>query len=562
MLHSDWIQLILFITMLFATTPLLGHYIAGIMGQSPPISFWLLHRLEMVSYRLCGVNPSEEMTWKQYAKALMGFNAWGIVIVFFFQIAQENLPLNPENFPGLPWPLAVNTAVSFVTNTGWQAYAGETTISYFTQISALTVQSFVSAATGLSTLFVMIRGIHRQATVLLGNFWVDLVRCVVYLFLPLSTLLAFLLIAQGAVQSFSPYVHIETIEGLQQTIPLGPIASQVAIKRLGSNGGGIFKAGGAHPFENPTPLTNFLELLAMMLIPAASVYAFGVAIGKKKQSIAILSVMSCLWAIAVIGMLWAESLPNAVFDTAYVLEGKETRFGIINSVLWAANSSAASNGAINASLDSFSALSGGIAMFNILSGAVIFGGVGTGLCTMFFYILLTAFFSCLLGGRIPEYLGKRIDKNDMRWALLAILLPSVFILLASAFSPLYSPTRLSMINHGPHALTEWLYAAASVNKNNGSAFSSLDYNTTFYNISLAAMMFLGRCTVIFPSLAIAGSLVQKRQAPESGHMRSDGIAFAWLLFLVILFFAALIFLPALFLGPIVEHLLMQQGRAF
>lgn len=561
MTHSDWIQPILFIMVLFGATPLLGHYIAGIMQRSPPVSLPLLHRLEMASYRLCGVNPIEEMTWKQYAKAVIGFNIWGVVVLFFLQIAQAKLPLNPENFPALPWPVAVNSAVSFVSNTGWQAYAGETSISYFTQMSALTVQSFVSAATGLSTLFVVIRSLHRQATVLLGNFWVDLVRCVVYLFLPLSTLLAFILIVQGAVQSFSPYVHIEAVEGKQQTIPLGPVASQVAIKRLGS-GGGVFKASAAHPFENPTPLTNFLEQLAIILIPAASVYAFGVAIGKKKQGVVILSVMGCLWGIAVIGMFWAESLPNAVLHTAHVLEGKETRFGIINSVLWSASSSAASNGAVNASLDSASALSGGMALFNIFLGSVIFGGVGVGVCCMFFYILLTSFASCLLGGRIPEYLGKRIDRYELGWVMIAILLPSALILLGAASSTVYSPARLSMVNHGPHALTEWLFAAASATKNNGSAFASLDYNTTFYNIFFAVLMSLGRWAVIFPALAIAGSLVQKRQAPESGHVHSDSIAFAWLLFLVILFLTTLIFLPALFLGPIVEHLLMQQGRAF
>lgn len=559
MTHSDWIQPILFIMVLFGATPFLGHYIAGIMQRSPPISLPFLHLLEMASYRLCGVNAAQEMTWKQYAKALICFNIWGVVVLFFLQIVQAKLPLNPENFPSLSWPAAINSAVSFVSNTGWQAYAGETTISYFTQMSALTVQSFVSAATGLSTLFVVIRSVHRQATVLLGNFWVDLVRCVVYLFLPLSTLFAFILIAEGAVQSFSPYVHIETVEGQQQTIPLGPIASQVAIKRLGS-GGGVFRASAAHPFENPTPLTNFLEQLAIILIPVASVYAFGVAIRKKKKAIVILSVMSCLWGIAVVGMVWAESEPNAVLHTSHVLEGKETRFGII--ALWTANSSAASNGAVNTSLDSASALSGGIALFNIILGSVIFGGVGVGLCSMFFYVLLTAFASCLLGGRIPEYLGKRIEGYELRWVLTAIFLPSALILSGAALSTVYSPARLSMVNHGPHALTEWLFAAASTTKNNGSAFASVDYNTTFYNIFFAVMMLLGRLAVIFPALAIAGSLVQKRQALDSGHVRSDSIAFAWLLFLVILFLAALIFLPALFLGPIVEHLLMQQGRAF
>lgn len=562
MAHSDWIQLFCFIIALTGSIPLFGHYIAAIMLPHSLFSLPILGKLEMMSYRLCGVNPAVEMSWRQYAMALLSFNLWAIAIAFFFQIFQALLPLNPQNLPPIAWSAALHTAVSFVTNTNWQGWAPAGVLSYFTQISVLTVQHFVAASTALAALFVLIRSLQRQATHLLGNFWADIIRSVLYLFLPLSLVFATFLVQQGVVQSLNPHIRLKGVEGHLQTIPMGPIASQVAVKQLTSGGGGTFQTSGAHPFENPTPLTNFFEQLAILLIPAASIYAFGIAVGKKKLGIAILSVMGALWLIAVATALWAELQPNNALQVAKVLEGKETRFGIVDSVLWLVSSSGAANASANATAESFSPIGGGVALFLMLMGDVVFGGVGTGLCLMLAYMLITAFFACLLAGRTAEYLGKKLEKHEIRFILLMIAMPPAVIAITAALSSIYTPIKLNLLNQGPHALTGWFFNAASIVRNVGMGFYSTNFTSTFYELFLAAMMLMGRFTIILPCLALAGSLVQKRRSPFYAASCTEGVVFFWMLFVLILFFSFLLFLPALFLGPIVEHLLMLKGHAF
>lgn len=554
-LHG-WVILFVFTVSLVCITIALGSYIYRLVtGQQG--------RMEGYFYRLAGVNGSIEMTWTEYGKALLQFNLWGLLVLFLIQIFQSYLPLNPQNFPNVPWALALNTAVSFVTNTNWQAYAGETTLSYFTQMAGLTVQNFVSAATGLGALLVLCRGISRKNTTKVGNFWTDLVRSVLYLFLPLATIMAIVLVEEGVIQNFSSYVETTTLEGAKQTIPMGPAASQVAIKQLGTNGGGFFNTNSSHPFENPTAFSNFLQMLAILVIPAALTYTYGRMIGSTKHGWLLFSVMFVLWGAGLVVSIMSEQLYNPVLEAFPNMEGKETRFGIGNSLLWSTATTGTSNGSVNAMHDSLTPLSGGIALFNMMLGELLFGGVGVGLCSMIMFVLLTVFLCGLMVGRTPEYLGKKIEKREIQWVIVAILTPAALILLGAGVSVVLPTALSSLANPGPHGLSELLYAFASPAGNNGSAFAGLNANTTYFNLSLAIVMIVARVAILLPSLAVGGLLANKNiSPPSSGAFSTSTFLFFTLLCCVILIVGALTFFPVLILGPIVEHFLMLDGRSF
>ncbi|WP_068471159.1 potassium-transporting ATPase subunit KdpA [Candidatus Protochlamydia phocaeensis] len=559
---ENGLQLGLFILLLFLAVPFLGRYMAGVFKDHPK-SIPLLSGLEKWTYRICHIDPIQEMTWKEYAIALLYFNLAGLACLFLLQLLQGWLPLNPQGFPGVEPALAFNTAASFVTNTNWQAYGGENTLSYLTQMMGLTVQNFVSAATGNAVLLALIRGIHRKSAHTIGNFWVDLTRTVVYLLLPFCLIFAFVLVGQGVIQNLQAYVEAKTLSGATQTIPMGPAASQIAIKQLGTNGGGFFNANSAHPFENPTPLSNFLETFAIILIPAAATYMYGLLIQSKRQGWVIFSVMFLLWVGGLAIALASEHVANPVLGANPVLEGKETRFGTVNSVLWAITTTGTSNGSVDSMHSSLSPLAGGVAMFNIMIGEVVFGGIGVGLCGMLMFVLLTVFLAGLMVGRTPEYLGKKIEKTEMQWVMLAILSPCALILLGAGVASVLPTALESLGNAGPHGLSEILYAFSSAAGNNGSAFAGLNANTYFYNLVLGAIMILARLAILVPSLAIAGSLAQKHPlAPSLGTFATDKPLFGILLLSVIFIVAALTFFPALSLGPIVEQILMLRGQAF
>lgn len=563
MARFDGMELVVLGLALCIVIPFLGKYMAMVFEKPRPILLRSLGWLEKIIYRLCGIDPTQEMHWIAYAKALVLFNLVGFIFLFFMLLGQAWLPLNPQHFPGLAWPLALNTAVSFVTNTNWQAYEGENTLSYFTQAFGLTVQNFISAGSGNAVLLALIRGIKRRSTTLIGNFWIDLTRTVVYLLLPLSFILALVLVSQGVIQNFQPYQEATLWEKGTQILPMGPVASQVAIKQLGSNGGGFFNANSAHPFENPTQFSNFLELLAILSIPGATLYMYGLMIGLKRQGIVLLGVMAGLWIFALAVGLYSEWLSNPVLGYNPVLEGKEARFGVTNSVLWSISTTAVSNGSTNSMLDSLSPLTGGMALFQILIGEIIFGGIGVGLCGMLMHVLLTVFLAGLMVGRSPEYLGKKIEKTDMQWAIIAILVPCALTLLGTSFALSNPSTLASLENKGPHGLTEMLYAFASTVGNNGSAFEGLNANTTLYNILFSFLMLGGRFAILIPSLAIAGNLANKKAVAESlGTFKTDSLLFGILIVSVILIIAALTFFPALALGPIVEQFLMLRGQSF
>lgn len=557
-----WIQLLALIGLLVGMTPLLGSYMASIYQGTPllkPILGWL----ETGIYRICNVHADVEMDWKTYAKAMVLFNVLGLLFLFFLQLIQGWLPLNPEHFSGLEWTLALNTAMSFVTNTNWQAYAGENTMSYLTQMTGLTVQNFLSAATGNAVLVALIRGIHLKSSQMIGNFWVDMTRTIVYLLLPLSIIFSIVLVSQGVIQNFNPYTKVMTVEKKNQTIPQGPVASQIAIKQLGTNGGGFFNANSAHPFENPTPLSNFLETLAILLIPAATTYMYGSMIDSRSQGWVIFILMFVMWIGVLAISQYSERLFNPVLEAYPVLEGKETRFGVTNSINWAVSTTATSNGSVNSMHSSLSPLAGGVAMFNMMIGEVIFGGVGVGLSGMLMYVFLTVFLAGLMVGRTPEYLGKKIEKTEMQWVMLAVLAPCSLILLGAGMAAMLPIALEGLGNAGPHGLSEILYAYSSAAGNNGSAFAGLNVNTPFYNLSLALVMLIARAAILIPSLAIAGSLIRKKTiAPSSGTFATNTFLFGILLMSVILIVAALTFFPALSLGPFVEEFLMRRGQSF
>ena len=559
----DWTQIFIFAALFILLTPLLGRYIYLVMNGQRTWLHPLLQGLENFSYRLSGIDAQKEMPWTTYGKNLLVFNLIGFLVLFLILKLQSFLPFNPQNFPAVSWSLAFNTAVSFTTNTNWQAYTGETTLSYFSQMLGLTVQNFLSAASGLAALLVLLRGFTRKTSSTVGNFWVDLVRSVVYIFLPLSFIFALFLMSQGVVQTLSPYVEVQTLEQAKQIIPLGPVASQVAIKQLGTNGGGFFNANGAHPFENPSGLTNLLETLAILLIPAALLYTYGLWIGSKRHAWILFFVMLLLWGGGVALSLYSEFTWDTSLFCGPLLEGKESRFGITQSALWSVSTTATSNGSVNAMLDSLTPLAGGVSLFNIMLGELIFGGVGVGLCSMLMFTLLTVFLAGLMVGRTPEYLGKKIEKREMQWVVLAVIMPGALILIGAGISCVLPVALTSLTNAGPHGLSEILYAFASSSGNNGSAFAGLNADTLYYNLFLGVVMILSRVAILLPSLAIGGLMAAKKTSPLSeGTFSTNSFLFAMLLFSVIMIVGALTFFPALSLGPLVEHLLMLNGQSF
>lgn len=560
---NDIIQIVLYLGLLVALTPLLGRYMYKVLTGEKTFLHPVLSPVERLLYRIVGIDAAQEMRWTQYAGALLAFNFFGFLSVFLLQVFQHTLPFNPQELPDVPVALALNTAVSFMTNTNWQAYSGEAVMSYGTQMLGLTVQNFVSAATGIAVLLALARGLTRKNAETIGNFWADMVRCVLYILLPLAVVFAVIFIGQGVVQTLSPYTDVSTLEGAVQTIPLGPAASQIAIKQLGSNGGGFFGTNSAHPFENPTPLTNLLQMLAILLIAASLTYTYGKMTGSTRQGWAVFSAMLLLFVVGLGISLWAEYSTNPVLQTAGVMEGKEVRFGIANSVLWSTATTSASNGSVNAMHDSLSPIAGMVPLLNIMLGEVIFGGVGAGLYGMLMFVIITVFVAGLMVGRTPEYLGKKVESFEIKMALIAILAPCAVILVFSALACVTDTGLSSLTNSGPHGLSEILYAFSSGAGNNGSAFAGLNANTDFYNILIAIAMLIGRFGVILPVLALAGSMVRKNTTPPtSGTFPTDKPLFVLLLIAIILIVGALTFFPALSLGPVVEHLLMQSGVSF
>ncbi|MBK4785096.1 MAG: potassium-transporting ATPase subunit KdpA [Pantoea sp. Pent] len=537
----------------------LGRLLALMVADKP-----LLARSERVLWRLAGVDGAA-MRWPHYLLAILLFNALGFVLLLAMLMGQGALPLNPQHLPGLSWDLALNTAISFVTNTNWQASAGESTLSYFSQMAGLTVQNFLSAATGIAVAFALMRGFANRSLETLGNAWRDLTRITVYVLLPISLLIALFFVSQGSIQNFEPYHAFTTLEGAQQTLPLGPVASQDAIKMLGTNGGGFFNANSAYPFENPTALTNFVQMLSIFLIPAALCFAFGQQLGDRRQGHMLLWAMSIMFVLAVVAVMWAELRGNPHFltlgaDSAINMEGKETRFGILNSSLFAVITTAASCGAVNAMHDSFTALGGMVPMWLMQLGEVVFGGVGAGLYGMLLFVLLGVFIAGLMIGRTPEYMGKKIDVWEMKMTALAILVTPTLVLLGTALAMMTDAGRAGMANPGIHGFSEVLYAVSSAANNNGSAFAGLSANTPFWNLLLGFCMLVGRFGIIIPVLAIAGSLAAKKIQPVgNGTLPTHGPLFIALLVGTVLLVGALTFVPALALGPVAEHLQLIQG---
>jgi K+-transporting ATPase ATPase A chain len=563
MTTQDLIQILIFVAVLIGLTPILGNYMFKVFTGNKHFMLPVFGWLEKLTYNSSGINPDEETNWKSYTFALLMFNLIGFVFVFMIQLFQAHLPLNPANLSNVSWHSAFNTAVSFMTNTNWQGYAGETTLSYFVQMVGLTVQNFVSAATGIAVLLALIRGISRKNTDKLGNFWTDLTRSTLYVLLPLSILLAIVLVGQGVVQNFKTYETVQTLQGAQQVIPMGPAASQIVIKQMGTNGGGFFNANSAHPFENPTPLSNFLEMLAILLIPAALTYTYGKMVGSTRQGWTIFTAMMILFLAGLSISLYAEYSANPIFGHLHLMEGKETRFGITNSIIWSTATTSASNGSVNAMHDSLSPIAGMIAMINIMLGEIIFGGVGAGLYGMVIFIIITVFIAGLMVGRTPEYLGKKIEAFEVQMAIIAVLAPNLVIQIFSAWASVSSYGLSSLNNAGPHGFSEILYAYSSAAGNNGSAFAGLNANTVFYNLTLGFGMLIGRFGVIIPVLAIAGNMAKKKITPLSaGTFRTDNWLFIGLLIAVILIVGGLTHFPALSLGPVIDHLLMNNGITF
>ncbi|MER2299697.1 MAG: potassium-transporting ATPase subunit KdpA, partial [Pseudomonas sp.] len=516
--------------------------------------------LEKGCYRLAGVKAEQAQNWKQYTLALLAFNLAGFVLLFSVLMLQGSLPLNPQHLPGLEWSLAFNTAVSFVTNTNWQAYSGEASVSYLSQMMGLAVQNFVSAATGLAVLVALCRGIARRCTSDLGNFWVDMTRATLYGLLPLSLLLALLLVWQGVPQTFADYAHALTLQGTDQTIPLGPAASQIAIKQLGTNGGGFFGVNSAHPFENPTALSNLFEVVSIILIPVALVFTFGHYVKDLRQSRAIIGCMLALFLIGGATALWSEYQPNPALESAQVqqsapMEGKESRFGTTGSVLWSVTTTAASNGSVNAMHDSLNPLTGMVAMVNMMVGEVIFGGVGAGLYGMLLFVLIAVFLAGLMIGRTPEYLGKKLQAREVQLLVATLLVMPVGVLVLGALAASLPGPASAVSNPGAHGFSQLLYAYTSGAANNGSAFAGFGANTVYHNLMIGFAMLIGRFGYILPILALAGSLAAKQRAPQgSNSFPTHGPLFAGLLLVTILLVGGLTFLPALALGPIAEQL--------
>ncbi|MCX5992471.1 MAG: potassium-transporting ATPase subunit KdpA [Chloroflexi bacterium] len=574
-----WLQLGLYLVVLLLLVKPLGAYMARVYAGERTFFGRIVGPIERLIYRIVGMRPDEEMDWKTYAIAMLLFSLIGLLALYGLQRLQSVLPLNPQHLGAVKPDLAFNTAASFVTNTNWQSYSGETTMSYLTQMLGLTVQNFVSAAIGMAVLMVVIRGFVRHSTKMLGNFWVDMTRGILYILLPLSFMLALVLVSQGVVQTLSGAHEVAVLQSTDnvssqsvggQILALGPAASQVAIKMLGTNGGGFFNVNSAHPFENPTPLSNFLEVLAILLIPAALCYTFGKVVGDTRKGWAILAAMTIIFVACLAVTAWAEQRGNPTFTELGVdqkasdlqsggnMEGKEVRFGIGNSALWATATTSASNGSVNSVLDSYTPLGGLVPMWLMQLGEVVYGGVGSGLYGMLAFVIIAVFVAGLMIGRTPEYLGKKIGSYEMKMASLMVLIPILLVLLGTAIAVSISAGRAAVYNPGVHGFSEVLYAFSSAGNNNGSAFAGLGTNTPFYNIALGFAMLIGRYWLAIAALAIAGSLVGEKKVPStSGTLPTHGPLFiAWLIAVVIIV-GALSFLPALSLGPLVEHLMLR-----
>ena len=559
----DFLQIIIFVGLLIGLTPIMGNFMYKVFTGEKHLMSAPLGWLEQLTYKLVSVDSAEETNWKSYALGLLLFNLIGFLFVFVLQLTQAYLPMNPAQLANVSWHSAFNTAASFMTNTNWQGYSGETTLSYLVQMIGLGVQNFVSAATGIAVLIALARGISRKTTDKLGNFWVDLTRSTLYVLLPLSIVFAVFLVGQGVIQNFDTYQTAHTLQGTTQVIPMGPVASQEAIKQIGTNGGGFFNANSAQPFENPTPLTNFLQILAIFLIPAGLTFTYGKMVGSKRQGWTIFIVMLILFLSGLAISLYGEYSANPIYGHSALMEGKETRFGITNSVLFSVVTTDASCGAVNAMHDSLSPLAGMVAMINMMLGEVIFGGVGAGLYGMVVFIILTVFIAGLMVGRTPEYLGKKVEAFEVTMAIIANVITSFVILLFTAWAAVSALGLAGLNNAGPHGFSEILYAFSSATGNNGSAFAGLSANTVFYNLLIGIAVLVGRFGVIIPILAIAGSMAKKKITPPSaGTFQTDNWLFVSLLIGVIIIVGGLTYFPALSLGPIVEHLLMNNGITF
>ena len=567
---SDCLQLALFVAALAAITKPMGLYLMQVLDANGRTWFDpVLRPLERLTYRVMGVDSGKEHDWKRYTFAMLLFSLVGCLFTYAILRLQHLLPLNPQGLGPLSPDLAFNTAVSFTTNTNWQSYAGETTMSYLSQMVALTIHNFTSAAVGIAIAAAVVRGIARHSAATLGNFWVDLVRVTYYLLLPICLVFAIFLVSQGMIQNFSPYTHATTLEDATQTIVQGPMASQVAIKMLGTNGGGYVNANASHPFENPTPLSNFLQMLSIFSIGSGLTYYLGRMVKNQKHGWTVWSAMMVLFLGGALLCWWAESTGNPIHQQLGVaatdgnMEGKEVRFGIFNSALFATITTDASCGAVNSMHDSFTPLGGFVPLFNIQLGEVIFGGVGAGLYGMLVFVVLAVFIAGLMVGRTPEYLGKKIQSYDVKMAMLSLLVLCISILGFSAWAAVSKWGLAGLNNSGPHGLSEMLYAFSSATGNNGSAFAGLTANTPWYNTTLGIAMLIGRFLMIVPIMALAGSLVQKKVSPVGiGTFPVSGGTFLILLLGTVLLVGSLNFLPALALGPIVEHFLNLQGNLF
>ncbi|WP_404367570.1 potassium-transporting ATPase subunit KdpA [Corallococcus coralloides] len=567
-----WSQLLLFFALVLVLTKPVGTYLFRVFESGTPPLPRVLGPVERVLLRLCGVNREQEQTWGQYTASLLAFSLFSVLGVYALQRLQHVLPFNPQGLPAVGPELAFNTAASFTSNTNWQSYGGESTMSYATQMWGLTWQNFASAAAGLGVALALARGLTRRAgpegRETLGSFWVDLVRGTLYVFLPLSFVVALFFVSQGVLQNLAPYHGVSTLEGAKQTLAFGPVASQEAIKMLGTNGGGFFNANSAHPFENPTPLTNLVQLLLIFLLPAGLTYTYGKMTGDTKQGWALFAAMSILFLVGAAASYAAEAQPNPALASASVaqagnLEGKETRFGVAASTLFATVTTDASCGAVNSMHDSFTALGGLVPLVNMQLGEVIFGGVGAGLYGILVMAVLAVFIAGLMVGRTPEFLGKKIEAREMKLAMLYVLIFPLVILGLSAVGAVTPQGTSSLNNAGPHGLSEILYAFTSGVANNGSAFAGLNANTPFWNIGLGLAMLAGRFLMMVPVLALAGSLVGKKAvAPGPGTFPTEGALFTGLLVSVVVIVGALTFFPVLSLGPIVEHFLGAAGKVY
>jgi K+-transporting ATPase ATPase A chain len=576
MTANGWFQIFFFLAVIAAITPPLGAYMTCVFARERTWLDVVLRPIERLIYRTTGVDETREMRWTEYAVALLLFSAVSMLVLYGMQRLQAVLPWNPQRLPGVPPDLAFNTAASFTTNTNWQAYSGESTMSYFTQMVGLAYHNFVSAAVGIAVAIAFIRGIARKEQHTIGNFWVDLVRGTLWILLPVCLVVAFVLISQGVVQNLKPYDSVQTVEGVKQVIAQGPVASQEAIKQFGTNGGGFFNANSAHPFENPTPLSNLVAMLGIFAISSGLTYTLGSMTGARRHGWAVWGAMAFLFQAGVTVTYWAEARGNPILTAVGAdqavsaltpggnMEGKETRFGIANTALFATITTDASCGAVNGWHDSFTPLGGLVPLANIQLSEVEFGGVGAGMYGVLVYVILSVFIAGLMVGRTPEYLGKKIQAFEVQMAMLTVLIFSLLILTFTAISSV-SPSfgTSSVFNPGPHGLSEMLYAYSSAAANNGSAFGGISVNTPWYNITLGLTMLFGRFFMIVPPLAIAGSLARKKQIPPSlGTFPVTTPLFSGLLVAVIVIVGALTFFPALSLGPVVEHLLMQDGRTF